>query len=70
MYREHATEWIKSQVKDPELLNKVVPRYPPFVKRILQDNGSWLAALQQPHVELITDNIKAIDATGIHHQSF
>jgi len=69
MYREHATEWIKSQVKDPELLNKVVPRYPPFVKRILQDNGSWLAALQQPHVELITDNIKAIDATGIHHQS-
>ena len=69
MYREHATEWIKSQVKDPELLNKVVPRYPPFVKRILQDNGSWLAALQQPHVELITDNIKAIDAKGIHHQS-
>ena len=69
MYREHATEWIKSQVKDPELLSKVVPRYPPFVKRILQDNGSWLAALQQPHVELITDNIKAIDAKGIHHQS-
>ena len=70
MYREHATEWIKSQVKDPELLNKVVPRYPPFVKRILQDNGSWLAALQQPHVELITDTIKAIDARGIHHQSY
>jgi len=69
MYREHATEWIKSQITDPDLLSKVIPCYPPFVKRILQDNGSWLGALQQPHVELITDTIKAIDATGIHYQS-
>ena len=69
MYREHATQWIESQVTDPDLLKKVVPRYPPFVKRILQDNGSWLGALQQPHVELITDNIESIDATGIHYCS-
>tara|TARA_B100000767_G_scaffold264393_1_gene279243 strand:- start:285 stop:2222 length:1938 start_codon:yes stop_codon:yes gene_type:complete len=69
MYREHATQWIESQINDPELLAKVVPSYPPFVKRILQDNGSWLEALQQPHVELITDSIESIDATGIHYRS-
>ena len=31
---------------DPELLAKVTPTYPPFGKRMLQDNGTWLATLQ------------------------
>src|SRR6185436_3031036 len=43
MMREIFTQWIASQVgDDAELLDKVTPRYPPFVKRMLQDNGSWL----------------------------
>lgn len=69
MYRENATDWIKSQVSDDQLIAKVLPTYPPFVKRILQDNGSWLAALQRDNVELITDGITSIDSNGIHYQT-
>ena len=60
------TEWIDSQIVDhPELREKVLPRYPPFVKRMLQDNGSWLTALQKENAELVTDAITAIDAQGV-----
>ena len=69
MYRENATQWIESQVSDPVLKAKVLPNYPPFVKRILQDNGSWLGALQKENVDLITDPIDSIDATGINYRS-
>ncbi|HXY93105.1 MAG TPA: hypothetical protein VEP49_11555, partial [Acidimicrobiia bacterium] len=34
-------------------------------KRMLQDNGSWLRALQQPNVELISEGLTRLDATGI-----
>ena len=37
-----------------ELLEKVTPKFPFMGKRMLQDNGSWLRALQQPNVELIS----------------
>lgn len=59
-------EYMKQQVgDDDELLEKIVPKYPPFVKRMLQDNGSWLRTLTQGHVELVTDAIEHIDETGI-----
>lgn len=63
--REQLTAWIESQVHDPELLAKVLPTYPPFGKRILQDNGSYLAALQKPNVEVVTSGIEAITETGV-----
>ena len=54
------TDYLKQQVgDDPALLAKVVPRYPPFGKRMLQDNGSWLAALRRENVELITEAHRA-----------
>ncbi len=60
------TEYMKHQIGgDPELLAKVVPTYPPFVKRMLQDNGSWLGALTQDHVELVTDPIARITPRGV-----
>ncbi len=60
------TEWIDSQVNgNPELREKVVPKYPPFVKRMLQDNGSWLRALQRENAALVTDPITEIDQQGI-----
>ncbi len=59
--RIHFTHYLQQQVADdPALLAKVVPAYPPFGKRMLQDNGSWLAALQQENVELVTDGIERI----------
>ena len=59
-------DYLKSQIgDDPELLQKVIPDYPPFVKRMLQDNGSWLATLKRDNVELVTDEIQEITAKEI-----
>ena len=64
--RQHMTAWIDSQLPDnPLLREKVVPTYPPFVKRMLQDNGSWLHALQAENAQLITAAITRIEPHGI-----
>lgn len=63
--RENLTAWIASQVNDPALLEKVVPDYPPFSKRVLQDNGGYLSAVQQDNVELCTDGIEKIVKNGV-----
>ena len=60
------TDYLKRQVgDDPVLLEKVVPRYPPFGKRMLQDNGSWLAALKRENVELVTEGIEQITRDAV-----
>ncbi|MCW5893689.1 MAG: NAD(P)/FAD-dependent oxidoreductase [bacterium] len=60
------TQYLAAQVgDDPALLAKVTPTYPPFVKRMLQDDGSWLGALTQPHVDLVTDAIAEIAPAGV-----
>ena len=63
--REVLTDWIQSQIQDPDLLDKVLPTYPPFGKRILQDNGTYLAALQRDTVEVVTAGIRSVDGEGI-----
>jgi 4-hydroxyacetophenone monooxygenase len=64
--RQNMTAWIDSQLAgSPQLRDKVVPTYPPFIKRMLQDNGSWLRALQQDNAELITDPISRFESRGI-----
>jgi 4-hydroxyacetophenone monooxygenase len=66
MMRQYFTDWIDSQVGDDAVLReKVVPKYPPFVKRMLQDNGSWLAAMKRDNVDLITEGITHVDESGI-----
>ncbi len=65
-YRAQLVEYMKSQVNgNLELLEKVTPKFPFMGKRMLQDNGSWLRALQQPNVELIDEGVQRIDASGI-----
>jgi 4-hydroxyacetophenone monooxygenase len=60
------TEYMRSQVgDDPELFAKVVPGYPPFGKRMLQDNGSWLASLKRENVDLVTDPIAELTSDAI-----
>lgn len=52
-----------------DLIAKVTPRYPPYVKRILFDNG-WYKTLKQPNVELVDEGVQrfgersAFTATG------
>ena len=50
---------------DEELAAKVMPDYPPTAKRMLQDNGSWLACLRKDNVELVRTGIERIVADGI-----
>src|SRR5262249_36904983 len=50
---------------DPALLTKVTRRYPPFGKRMLQDNGSWLAALKRNNVDLVTEAIAEITPSAV-----
>jgi 4-hydroxyacetophenone monooxygenase len=60
------TDYMKSQLEDrPDLLEQVVPKYPPFGKRMLQDNGSWLATLKRDDVELITGGVSKITSSSI-----
>jgi 4-hydroxyacetophenone monooxygenase len=65
-YRAQLIEYMKLQVNgNLELLDKVTPRFPFMGKRMLQDNGSWLRALQQPNVKLIAEGVTRIDERGI-----
>lgn len=64
--RKILLKWIERQVgDDPELLAKVTPDYPPMAKRMLQDNGSWLRCLKQPHVDLVKEEILDIGESSI-----
>ena len=69
MARLMFTEWITSQLAgDPraeELAAKVVPDYPATGKRTLQDNGSWLATLRRPNVELVRGGVGRIEADAV-----
>jgi 4-hydroxyacetophenone monooxygenase len=61
-HRSYFTRYIDSEIGDrPELREKVVPLYPPFGKRMLQDNG-WYKTLLRDNVELLTDGIAAVSA--------
>ena len=64
--REFFTQWIADQVgDDPELLEQVVPKYVCLGTRTLQDDGSWLAALKRPNVDLVSTPIERITPTGV-----
>jgi 4-hydroxyacetophenone monooxygenase len=66
MMRSMFIQFMADQIgDDPALLAKVTPDYPPFGKRMLQDNGSWLGALKRENVELVTDAIAEVTPTGV-----
>ena len=65
-FRDMIAMALAAQAPDrPDLVAKVIPTYPVGGKRSLLDNGVWLAALQQPNVQLITDPIVEITETGV-----
>ena len=49
----------------PDLLEKVVPDYPPGAKRMLRDNGIWARTLKRDNVRLVTEAIREITPTGV-----
>jgi 4-hydroxyacetophenone monooxygenase len=59
-------ESIRAQAgDDTELAEVLIPNYPPGGKRPVLDDGSWIRALKQDHVSLVTQGIEAIEAGGI-----
>ena len=74
-HRREMTEYMRSALGDRvDLIDKCLPDYPPFGKRILLDNG-WFRALLQPNVELVTEPIDhavvdgIVSADGTHRQA-
>jgi 4-hydroxyacetophenone monooxygenase len=66
MMRLLLTEYITAEFADrPDLLEHVVPQYPPGSKRGIRDNGIWARTLKRPNVRLVTDRIGAITEQGI-----
>ena len=60
------SDWITTQIgDDAELLAKVLPDYPATGKRTLQDNGSWLATLKRPNVNLVRTPIDRVTPRGV-----
>ena len=64
--RQLLTGYLQEQFADrPDLLDKVLPSYPPGAKRLLRDNGVWARALKRDNVQLLTETIREITPTGI-----
>jgi 4-hydroxyacetophenone monooxygenase len=66
MVRMMLEGYLRSQLDDrPDLLERVIPDYPPGAKRMLRDNGIWPETLKRENVQLITEEIAAITPSGI-----
>ncbi len=66
LLRELLTEALVPQYEDrPDLLEKVVPQYPPAAKRIIVDDGSWAEMLHRDSVTLTTTGIERIVPEGV-----
>ncbi len=64
-HRRFFTRYIEDEIgSDTELLEKVIPPYPPFGKRMLLDNR-WFRTLRRPNVDLVAQPIVSIDETGV-----
>jgi 4-hydroxyacetophenone monooxygenase len=60
------TEYIETEFADrPDLLEVVLPTYPPGAKRVIRDNGVWARTLKRDNVNLITEPISEIRPGGV-----
>jgi 4-hydroxyacetophenone monooxygenase len=64
-HRRFMVRHMREELADrPDLLEKVVPDYPAYGKRILIDNR-WFKMLKRDNVDLITDAIAGIEPHGV-----
>ena len=64
-HRRYFTRYLTEELEGrPDLVEKSLPTYPPFGKRMLLDNG-WYRALRKSSVDLVTDPVASITATGV-----
>ncbi len=63
--RRLLTGFVQASLKDrPDLLEKSLPTYPPYGKRLLVDHG-WYRTLLKDNVELVTDGISEVTPKGV-----
>ena len=61
-HRGYFTQYVVAELGDrQDLLDKVLPKYPPFGKRMLMDNG-WYRMLRNPKVTLVDNPISEVKA--------
>ncbi len=66
MIRMLLTGYLQAQFADaPDLLEHVVPDYPPAAKRIIRDNGIWARTLKRDNVNLVAEKISEITEQGV-----
>jgi 4-hydroxyacetophenone monooxygenase len=65
--RVRMTQSIRDAVgaENTELLEKVIPKYPPFVKRPNPGDGGYYRALLQDNVDLVVEGVEEIVSNGI-----
>lgn len=64
-HRRYFTRYLVDQLEGrPDLIEKCLPTYPPFGKRMLLDNG-WFAALKRDNVDLVTDGVAEFTETAV-----
>jgi 4-hydroxyacetophenone monooxygenase len=64
-HRRVFDRYLRDQLEGrPDLVERCLPDYPPFGKRMLLDNG-WFAALRRPHVRLVADGVARLDGDQV-----
>jgi len=64
-HREQLAAYMREQLAGrDDLLEKALPHYPPYGKRILIDNG-WFDALKRDNVELVTQAVARVEGDAI-----
>ena len=64
--RDMMVESMRMALADrPDLLDKVIPMYPPASKRIVLDNGIWPETLKRDNVHLVTQGIAEVTPRGV-----
>lgn len=64
-HRQEMLDFIHSELQGrPDLIEKCIPSYPAYGKRILLDNG-WYRTLLRSNVDLVSDGIERIAADGV-----
>jgi 4-hydroxyacetophenone monooxygenase len=64
-HRRFLLEYMQSELAGhQELLERTVPTYPPYGKRMLLDNG-WFGALRRSNVELVAQPITRVTRDGV-----
>ena len=59
----------------PDLIEKLIPKYPPYVKRPNLGDGGYFRAMSKENVSLVTDGIShftetgLVDKNGVHHDA-